>query len=131
MYPAIAIEIQNAIGMKGGFAFDTNVACSAATFGIAQAAGMIKAGLGKCVAVVNVEITSAHLNWRNRDSHFIFGDIAAATIIEELGTPKAMKYSTASSTLSSQSISKTNTDSWTEVNIWQQVKTFMLTLKSL
>lgn len=88
VYPAIAIEIQNAIGMKGGFAFDTNVACSAATFGIAQATGMIKAGLGKRVAVVNVEITSAHLNWRNRDSHFIFGDIAAATIVEELGTPK-------------------------------------------
>lgn len=88
VYPAIAIEIQNAIGMKGGFAFDTNVACSAATFGIAQAAGMIKAGFGKRVAVVNIEITSAHLNWRNRDSHFIFGDIAAATIVEELGTPK-------------------------------------------
>lgn len=88
VYPAIAIEIQNAIGMVGGFAFDTNVACSAATFGIAQAVGMIKAGLGKRVAVVNVEITSAHLNWRNRDSHFIFGDIAAATIIEESDTPK-------------------------------------------
>ncbi|WP_323842819.1 beta-ketoacyl-ACP synthase III [Moraxella sp. Pampa] len=88
VYPAIAIEIQNAVGMVGGFAFDTNVACSAATFGIAQAIGMIKAGLGKRVAVVNVEITSAHLNWRNRDSHFIFGDIAAATIIEELDTPK-------------------------------------------
>ncbi|MFA9485323.1 beta-ketoacyl-ACP synthase III [Moraxella haemolytica] len=88
VYPAIAIEIQNAVGMTGGFAFDTNVACSAATFGIAQATGMIKAGLAKRVAVVNVEITSAHLNWRNRDSHFIFGDIAAATIIEQSDTPK-------------------------------------------
>ncbi|UNU73208.1 beta-ketoacyl-ACP synthase III [Moraxella nasovis] len=88
VYPAIAIEIQDAIGMKGGFAYDMNVACSAATFGIAQAVGSIKAGLGKRIAVVNVEITSAHLNWRNRDSHFIFGDVAAATIIEELDTPK-------------------------------------------
>lgn len=88
VFPAIAIEIQNAIGMKGGFAFDTNVACSAATFGITQAVGMIRAGMGKRIAVVNVEITSAHLNWRNRDSHFIFGDVAAATIIEELDTPK-------------------------------------------
>ena len=87
VYPAIAIEIQNAVGMMGGFAFDTNVACSAATFGIAQAVGLIKAGLGKRIAVVNVEITSAHLNWRNRDSHFIFGDVAAATIIEETDTP--------------------------------------------
>ncbi|OOR90085.1 beta-ketoacyl-ACP synthase III [Moraxella caviae] len=88
VYPAIAIEIQHAIGMTHGFAYDTNVACSAATFGIAGAVGSIKAGLGKRIAVVNVEITSAHLNWRNRDSHFIFGDVATATIIEELDTPK-------------------------------------------
>lgn len=87
-YPAIAIEIQHAIGMVGGFAFDMNVACSAATFGIAQAVGNIKMGLAKKIAIVNVEIMSAQLNWRNRDSHFIFGDIAAATIIEELDTPK-------------------------------------------
>ena len=92
VYPAIAIEIQQHIGMKGGFAFDMNVACSAATFGIAQAVGLIKSGTAKRVAMVNIEITSAHLNWRNRDSHFIFGDVATATIIEEIdektATPK-------------------------------------------
>lgn len=88
VYPAIAIEIQHAIGMTQGFAYDMNVACSAATFGIAQAVGSIQAGLGKKIAVVNVEIPSAHLNWRNRDSHFIFGDAAAATIIEACDTPK-------------------------------------------
>lgn len=87
-FPAIAIEIQGAVGMTHGFGYDVNVACSAATFGIAQAVGSIKAGLGKKIAVVNVEITSAHLNWRNRDSHFIFGDMAAATIIEERNDPK-------------------------------------------
>ncbi|MGL5251634.1 MAG: beta-ketoacyl-ACP synthase III [Moraxella sp.] len=88
VYPAIAIEIQNHIGMKGGFGFDMNVACSAATFGIAQAVGTIRAGVAKRVAMLNIEITSAHLNWRNRDSHFIFGDVATATIIEEVDTPK-------------------------------------------
>ena len=87
-YPAVSIEVQNAIGMVGGFAFDMNVACSAATFGLAQAVGSIRAGLGKRIAVINVEITSAHLNWRNRDSHFIFGDVATASIIEDLDTPK-------------------------------------------
>lgn len=87
-YPALSIEIQNAIGMKGGFAYDMNVACSAATFGIAQAQGNIATGLAKRVAMVNVEISSAHLNWRNRDSHFIFGDVATACIIEDLDTPK-------------------------------------------
>ncbi|WP_339340672.1 beta-ketoacyl-ACP synthase III [uncultured Psychrobacter sp.] len=87
-YPAVAIEIQEAIGMVGGFAYDMNVACSAATFGLSQAHGSIISGLAKRVAVVNVEITSAHLNWRNRDSHFIFGDVATASIVEELDTPK-------------------------------------------
>ena len=87
-YPALAIEIQDAIGMVGGFAYDMNVACSAATFGIAQAVGAIKGGLGTKIAVVNVEITTAHLNWRNRDSHFIFGDVATASIIEASDTPK-------------------------------------------
>ncbi len=87
-YPAIAIEIQHHVGMVGGFAYDMNVACSAATFGISQAVGSIKAGLGKKVAVVNIEICSAHLNWRNRDSHFIFGDVATATIVESLAEPK-------------------------------------------
>ena len=92
VYPAIAIEIQQYIGMEGGFGFDMNVACSAATFGIAQATGLIKSGVAKRVAMINIEITSAHLNWRNRDSHFIFGDVATATIIEEIdettATPK-------------------------------------------
>lgn len=88
VYPAIAIEIQQAVGMTGGFAYDMNVACSAATFGIAQAKALIESGMAKKVAVINIEITSAHLNWRNRDSHFIFGDIAAATIIEGLDKPK-------------------------------------------
>ena len=79
---------------------DMNVACSAATFGIAQAVGSIQAGLGKRMAVVNVEITSAHLNWRNRDSHFIFGDVATASIIEACGKdsgrePKGSRLSTA------------------------------------
>ncbi|MDN5567130.1 MAG: beta-ketoacyl-ACP synthase III [Psychrobacter sp.] len=87
-YPAIAIEIQNEIGMIGGFAYDMNVACSAATFGLSQAHGSIVSGLARRVAVVNVEITSAHLNWRNRDSHFIFGDVATACIVEDLETPK-------------------------------------------
>ncbi|WP_296403994.1 beta-ketoacyl-ACP synthase III [Psychrobacter sp.] len=87
-YPALSIEIQHGIGMEGGFAYDMNVACSAATFGIAQAVGSIKAGLGSKIAVVNVEITTAHLNWRNRDSHFIFGDVATASIIEASDIPK-------------------------------------------
>ncbi len=80
-YPAVAIEVQNALGIDG-FAFDMNVACSSATFGIQTAADMIRAGNARAMLVVNPEICSGHLNFRNRDSHFIFGDVATAIILE-------------------------------------------------
>ena len=80
-YPAIAIEIQNAIG-AGGYAFDMNVACSAATFGLEQAVNAIKSGSARCVLVINPEITSGHQEWKDRDCHFIFGDVATATVVE-------------------------------------------------
>ncbi len=80
-YPAMAIEIQQALGIDG-FGFDMNVACSSATFGIQTAADYIRAGNAKSVLVVSPEITSGHLNWRDRDSHFIFGDVATAVLVE-------------------------------------------------
>jgi beta-ketodecanoyl-[acyl-carrier-protein] synthase len=81
-YPAMAVEIQDALGMERGFAFDINVACSSATFAIQTAADYIKSGSARSVLVVNPEITSGHLNWRDRDSHFIFGDVATAILVE-------------------------------------------------
>ncbi len=81
-YPAMAIEVQNALGI-GGFAFDMNVACSSATFGIKTASDFIASGSVKAVLVVNPEICSGHLNFRDRDSHFIFGDVATAIILTD------------------------------------------------
>ena len=81
-YPAMAIEIQEELGIEG-FAFDMNVACSSATFGIQTAADYIRSGNAKSVLVVSPEITSGHLNWRDRDSHFIFGDVATAVLVED------------------------------------------------
>ena len=80
-YPAMAIEIQQALGIAG-FAFDMNVACSSATFGIQTAADFIRAGNARSVLVVSPEICTGHNNMRNRDSHFIFGDVATAVLVE-------------------------------------------------
>ena len=80
-YPAIAVEIQQLLG-TAGFAFDMNVACSSATFGIQTATDMIRAGSIRRALVVNPEICSAHLEWRDRDCHFIFGDVATTTVLE-------------------------------------------------
>lgn len=80
-YPAMAIEVQAAIGARG-FAFDMNVACSSATFGIQTARDAIISGSARRVLVVNPEICSAHLAWQDRDCHFIFGDVCTALVIE-------------------------------------------------
>ncbi len=87
-YPAMAVEIQDALGITG-FGFDMNVACSSATFGIQQARDAILSGSARCVLMLNPEICSGHLNFRDRDSHFIFGDVCTAVIVEAAATATA------------------------------------------
>jgi beta-ketodecanoyl-[acyl-carrier-protein] synthase len=82
-YPAIAIEIQNELRIKG-FAYDMNVACSSATFGIQNIYDMIKSGSIRSAVMINPEMCSGHLNFKDRDCHFIFGDVATAVVLEEL-----------------------------------------------
>ncbi|MBO6605168.1 MAG: beta-ketoacyl-ACP synthase III [Roseicyclus sp.] len=90
-YPAVAIEIQDLLGIQG-FAFDMNVACSSATFGIQAAADMIRSGSIRRALVVNPEICSAHLEWRDRDCHFIFGDVCTAVLIERAEDAKGLHF---------------------------------------
>lgn len=80
-YPAVSIEVQSLLGIKG-FAYDMNVACSSATFGLQNALNLVESGSARAVLLVSPEICSAHLNFRDRDSHFIFGDVATAVVIE-------------------------------------------------
>lgn len=80
-YPAIAIEVQEALGIQG-FGFDMLVACSAATFAMQRAYEMVRSGTANSVLVINPELVTPQLNYADRDSHFIFGDVATATVIE-------------------------------------------------
>ncbi|MBW2422897.1 MAG: beta-ketoacyl-ACP synthase III [Deltaproteobacteria bacterium] len=80
-YPAIAIEVQAALG-AGGFAYDMNVACSSATFAIQNAVDALRAGRARRVLVLSPEITSGHNNFELREFHFIFGDACTAVLLE-------------------------------------------------
>lgn len=84
-YPAIAIEIQKELGIDG-FAFDMLGACSAATFGLHRAYDSLRSGSAKCVLAVNPELVSPQVNFQDRDSHFIFGDVSTAIIMERMET---------------------------------------------
>jgi beta-ketodecanoyl-[acyl-carrier-protein] synthase len=84
-YPAIAIEVQEQLGIEG-FGFDMLVACSAATFGLHRAYEMVASGTARCVLSINPELVTPQVNFCDRDSHFIFGDVSMATILERAET---------------------------------------------
>ena len=87
-YPAIAIEVQHALGIEG-FGFDMLVACSAATFALQRAVDALKAGSARGVLVINPELTSPQINYCDRDSHFIFGDVSTAVVLERADTARS------------------------------------------
>ncbi|MCW8107048.1 beta-ketoacyl-ACP synthase III [Alteromonas ponticola] len=87
-YPAVAIEVQQELGIQG-FGFDMLVACSAATFGLHRAYEMVAAKTARCVLVINPELVSPQINYTDRDSHFIFGDVATAAVVETAATAES------------------------------------------
>ena len=87
-WPAVAIEIQQALGCQG-YAYDMSVACSTATFGISNAMDAILSGTATCALVINPEFISPQINYRDRDTHFIFGDVATAVVVEKAETATA------------------------------------------
>jgi beta-ketodecanoyl-[acyl-carrier-protein] synthase len=101
-YPAVAIEVQAALGIQG-FGYDMNVACSSATFGLQAATNAVQLGQARAILMVNPEICTGHLNFRDRDSHFIFGDACTAVIVEraDLAT-SAQQFDIVSSKLITQ-----------------------------
>lgn len=82
-YPALGIEIQHALGTQGT-AFDMALGCSSAAAGLHVAFNMVRTGAQRRVLVVTPEIITGHLNFRDRQTHFIFGDASTALLVEGL-----------------------------------------------
>ena len=87
LYPALAIEVQDALGAHG-FGFDVSIGCSAATGAAQLACQAVRTGQAQCALVVVPELTTGHMNWRERDSHFIFGDASVSLVIEPTAKAK-------------------------------------------
>jgi beta-ketodecanoyl-[acyl-carrier-protein] synthase len=82
-YPALAIEMQQAMGTQGA-GFDMGLGCSSAVAGLHVAVNLVRGGAQKRVLVVTPEIITGHLNFRDRQTHFIFGDASVAMVVEAL-----------------------------------------------
>lgn len=100
-YPSVSIELQQALGAKG-YAFDMSMACSSATFGLNTAYQHIQSGHAKRILMVNPEICSGHLDFQNRDCHFIFGDVCTAVVLEQRDLAQNPKFTIESTHLKTQ-----------------------------
>lgn len=83
LYPSIGIEIQREIGALGA-AFDLSLGCSSAAAGLHVAFNLLRTGAHRRALVVTPEMITAHLDFRDRQTHFIFGDAATALLLESM-----------------------------------------------
>jgi 3-oxoacyl-[acyl-carrier-protein] synthase-3 len=81
-FPATAVEIQQRLGMRHGFAFDMQAVCSGFVYAVTTADLYIKGGLAKRVLVIGSETFSRLLDWTDRSTCVLFGDGAGALVLE-------------------------------------------------
>mgnify|MGYP002046250337 FL=1 len=67
-YPAVAIEIQQELGING-YAYDMLVGCSSTTFAINNAYSDIASGIANSVLVINPEISTPFVNFTQRETN--------------------------------------------------------------
>ncbi len=80
-FPATAVRVQAALGVKRGFGFDLSAACSGFIYALSVADGMIRAGQATGVLVIGSEVYSRILNWEDRGTCVLFGDGAGAVFL--------------------------------------------------
>ncbi len=81
-FPATAVEIQERLGMRGGFAFDMQAVCSGFVYAITTADLYIRGGQAKRMLVIGAETFSRILDWNDRTTCVLFGDGAGAVVLE-------------------------------------------------
>jgi 3-oxoacyl-[acyl-carrier-protein] synthase-3 len=81
MMPSTSCILQDKLGIRGCPAFDINAACSGWLYGISIAKGLLLSGIATNVLVVAADMQSRLLDKKDRNTYFLFGDGAGATII--------------------------------------------------
>ena len=81
-FPASAVEIQQRLGMRHGFAFDMQAVCSGFVYAMTSADLYIRGGMARRVLVIGSETFSRILDWTDRTTCVLFGDGAGAVVLE-------------------------------------------------
>jgi 3-oxoacyl-[acyl-carrier-protein] synthase III len=80
-FPATATEIQHALGIERGAAFDLQAVCSGFVFALATADKFLSSGSHQAAIVIGAEVFSRILDWTDRGTCVLFGDGAGAVVM--------------------------------------------------
>lgn len=81
-FPATATQVQAALGITRGAAFDLQAVCSGFVYAVAVAEKFIVTGSSKCALVIGAETFSRILDWKDRTTCVLFGDGAGAIVLK-------------------------------------------------
>lgn len=80
--PNAASAVQLALGAEHAGSMDLNTACTSFLYGLTAATAMVRTGAARCAVVIGVELISRFLDWSNRSVAVLFGDGAAAVVLQ-------------------------------------------------
>lgn len=81
-FPSTATQIQAALGITKGVAFDLQAVCSGFVFAVSTADKFLRSGSHKRALVIGAETFSRLLDWEDRTTCVLFGDGAGAIVLE-------------------------------------------------
>jgi 3-oxoacyl-[acyl-carrier-protein] synthase-3 len=81
-FPAVATQVQAALGIRKGFAFDVQAVCAGFVFALANANALIVSGQANRILVIGAETFSRIMDWTDRSTCVLFGDGAGAVVLE-------------------------------------------------
>ncbi|MDQ8154747.1 MAG: ketoacyl-ACP synthase III [Gemmatimonadota bacterium] len=80
--PNSASGVQFSLGATRAAAMDVNTACTSFLYGLSSATAMIRTGMVRNAVVIGVELVSKYMDWSNRNVAVLFGDGAAAVVLQ-------------------------------------------------
>lgn len=90
--PAVACQVQGAIGAVNAFAFDISAACAGFVYALSMAEKLIRTGAKKGL-VIGGEVLSKVLDWNDRSTAVLFGDGAGGLLLEASSAQHLLKES--------------------------------------
>jgi 3-oxoacyl-[acyl-carrier-protein] synthase-3 len=88
--PNSASGVQVTLGATNAAAMDLNTACTSFCYGLATATAMIRTGQVRNAVVIGVELISRYMDWSNRNVAVLFGDGAAAVVLQASDNEEGM-----------------------------------------